>query len=92
MTVTWPSVNTLKNQIDFYQLMLFHEKQNDDLVAITNPNDLLEYPKKSKKVMARKCLVRKFKETGAFHFASPSFNKVLKKNDLTANGYEVSSS
>ena len=64
--------------------------QNYDLVEITNQNDLLTYPMKSNQIISRKYLSRSFKESNVYHFASPSFNTVLKKDEMDSKGYKAS--
>jgi hypothetical protein len=70
-------------------LWVFPTIQKHDIVEITNQNDLLTYPMKSAEIIGRRYISRSFKESNVYHFASPSFNTVLRKDEMDSKGYKV---
>jgi hypothetical protein len=44
---------------------------------------------KSPEIIPRKYISRSFKEANVYHFASPSLNIVLKKDEMDSKGYKV---
>lgn len=70
-------------------LWVFPTIQTHELVEIKTQNDLLTYPLKAQEIISRRCLSRSFKDANIYHFASPSFNKALKKEEKDSKGYKV---
>jgi plastocyanin len=68
---------------------IFPTEQQYDLVEIESQNDLLIYPSKAAPIIPRRCLSRSFKKSDIYHFASPSFNKALQKDEMSEKGYKV---
>ncbi len=69
---------------------IFPTEQQHDLVQIENQNDLLLYQSKATEIIPRRCLSRSFKQSDIYHFASPSLNTTLQKNEMNDKGYKVS--
>jgi hypothetical protein len=88
----WPdciSPDPLVVNINDAVVWIFPTEQQHDLVKIENQNDLLIYPSKATEIIPRRCLSRSFKESDVYHFASPSLNKTLQKDEMNEKGYKV---
>ena len=70
-------------------LWVFESVQKYDFVEITKQNDLLTCPLKSPQIIGRRYISRSFKEANVYHFASPSLNIILKKEEMDSKGYKV---
>ena len=63
----------------------FKTYQSTDLVLIEHDTDLLKYSELASSITPRRHLSYSFKETGVFHFASPSFDTTVDENNKEAS-------
>jgi hypothetical protein len=66
----------------------FSANQTSDVVEVKTPDVLLKYSKMAADILPRRYLSRSFKDPGAFHFVSPSFDTTINPH-LAANDLDV---
>jgi hypothetical protein len=68
----------------------FYEHQTSDVVTVKSAHDLIKYSTMAQDVLPRRYLSRAFKEPGAYHFVSPSFDAAVNPQAHTqARGLDV---
>jgi hypothetical protein len=60
----------------------FSNYQTSDVVQVKSETDLLKYAEKAAEILPRRFLSRAFKEPGAYHFVSPSFDVTVDRNNV----------
>ncbi|CAF0781764.1 unnamed protein product [Brachionus calyciflorus] len=62
----------------------FDSEQTNDVVLIKKESDLYSYSESSKEILPRKYLSHAFKESGVYHFVSPSFDMTVRAEFIEA--------
>lgn len=70
----------------------FSSYQTSDVVQIKSEEDFYKYPDVGAKILPRRFLSRAFREPGAYHFASLSFDRTVDQSNVErSRGLDVSS-